>query len=386
MHAPKIFAGALAAIAFCTAPVRADEEAPGKAEDTEESPSEDSPDEATEAPENETLSPEELSNAETPDSITRDELNKLEPKRSRLPNHPYTHTDFTAYSLEFGEFRVGIGQIRAGILPRTQVGTVPLALAKGAFNGTAKVDFLRLGPFDLAATGSFYQFAHDGFKAHHTQLGGTSSLQVTPKWSVHLGSRWQSTRGEGIPDLNENTWIIDRFMPEANTRADRLDQAGVIDREETFDTINDQFAQDYIEARSVHLKLATDIRFNRRDSFILQASANVWSRFDTTLDIDQLAAKHRIAEMVLESLRAEGIANTYVTSAAWHYSWHRADLRLGVGLSSVPGAWLTQTADFAWRFGGETRMTERRMTRTWKHNRKDVRKAKSRDKPAPDAR
>ena len=100
MHAPKILAGALAALAFQTAPVRADEEAPSNAEESEESSSEDSSEDATEEsteePEKETLSPEELSNAETPDSITRSELNKLEPKRSRLPNHPYTHTDFTA--------------------------------------------------------------------------------------------------------------------------------------------------------------------------------------------------------------------------------------------------------------------------------------------------
>jgi hypothetical protein len=358
--------GALTALALGAAPVEAAEAAaqPAQAE---------------------SLSPEALAQAEKPSIITRRELNELEPKRSRLPNNPYTHTDFTAYSLEFGEVRLGLGQIKAGILPRTQVGTVPAALAMGALNGTAKVDFLRIGPVDIAATGAHYRFSHDGFTANHTQLGGTTSVQLAPKWSMHVSSRWQTTRGQGVPDLNKNPWIVDNFAPDFNSQASRLEEAGLVSREEAFTSVQSEFSDDYLEAQSVNLKVATDIRFNRRDSFILQASANMWSTFESTLDVDSLASQDRIASMVLESIEAEGIANTYVTSAAWHFSWHRADLRLGVGVSSVPGAWLTQTADFAWRFGGDTRRTERRMTRTWKHNRKDVRRANFRNMPAPDA-
>ena len=63
-----------------------------------------------EVPSSEALSPEAMAAAEDVGSISRRELNDLEPKRSRLPNHPYTHTDFTAYSLEWGETRLGLGQ------------------------------------------------------------------------------------------------------------------------------------------------------------------------------------------------------------------------------------------------------------------------------------
>jgi hypothetical protein len=363
-HMSALFStvGLLATLAFSTAPAHANE-----------------------GIQPEFLAPEALTGAEKPAVLTRREIHQLEPKRRRLPNNPYTHTDFTAYSLEFGEMRVGVGQIKAGIAPRTQIGTIPAALAVGALNGTAKIDFLRLGPVDVAATGAYYQYTRDQFTANHSQVGGTTSLRIRPVWSMHVSSRYQTTRAQGVPDLNQSPWLVDRFAADLEEQANTIEAAGGPTQEEALGRVQANYSDDYLEARSVNLKVATDIRMNRRDSFIIQASANLWSSFESTMDIESLAAEDRFASMALDSLQAEGVMNTYVTSAAWHFSWHRADLRLGVGLSSVPGAWLTQTADFAWRLGGTTRRSESRMTRTWKHNRRDLRRASYRNAPAPDA-
>lgn len=331
------------------------------------------------------LSPEAMGTAEDPGVLSRRELSDLEPKRSRLPNNPYTHTDFTAYTLEWGETRVGLASVRAGVLPRTQVGTIPAALSIGALNGNAKVDMLRVGPVDVAATGAHYRFSRDGFTAQNTQLGGVTSVQVKPMWSMHVGGRWQATRAEGVPSFENNPWILDLVDPSLNQQAQQAEQAGVATQEDVYARAQSEYSDSFLESRAFTLKVASDIRFNRRDSLIIQAQANLWSSFDSTMDLGDIPAEDQYAKMAIEGLQAEGIRDTYITSVAWHFSWHRADLRLGAGLSSVPGAWVTQTADFAWRFGGPTRRGETRMTRTWKSNKRDLRRASAQDAPAPDA-
>jgi len=330
------------------------------------------------------LSPEAMAKAQDAGAISRRELDQLEPKRSRLPNNPYQHTDFTAYTLEFGEVRLGLASVRAGVAPRTQVGTVPAALAIGALNGNAKVDLLRLGPVDLAATGALYSFNREGFTARNLQAGGVASVRVMPKWSMHFGTRYQSTRAEGIPDFQKNPWIIEMAAPDVAAQAEQVERAGGPSSDEVYAQASDRYSGS-LTAQALTLKLATDIRFNRRDSLILQAQANVRSSFESSLPLDEIPTDQPYAQQALTALQANGIAETYITSVAWHFSWHRADLRLGAGLSSTPGAWITQTADFAWRFGGPTRRTETRMTRGWKHNRKDLRRANRHDAPTPDA-
>ncbi|HCH66867.1 MAG: hypothetical protein CL927_07890 [Deltaproteobacteria bacterium] len=331
------------------------------------------------------LSPEAMAAAEDVGTINRRQLNALEPKRSRLPNHPYTHTDFTAYSLEWGETRLGLAQIRVGILPRVQVGTIPAGLAFGVLNGNAKVNFLRVGPFDMAATAAHFRYGRDQFDASSTQLGGTASLQVVPKWSLHVTGRWQSTGASGIPNLNDNPWLLETFAPDVQSQAEQAEATGLVSQEEVINRAQNEYGDRFLQAQAVTLKVATDLRLNRRDSIIIQAQANVHSALDTNMDLDAVAAEDRFAAMAIEGVEAEGIADTYITSVAWQFSWHRADLRLGVGMSSVPGAWVTQTADFAWRFGGKTRRTETRMTRTWKSNRRDLRRASHGRAPAPEA-
>ena len=120
------------------------------------------------------------------------------------------------------------------------------------------------------------------------------------------------------------------------------------------------------------MNVATDVRFNRRDSLLLQASATVWARvvergFEAPpiLGLDEA--------FNLNSGTTSPIAETYTASASWQFSWRRVDLRVGAGISNVPGAWLLQSTDLSYRFGGKTRTTERRMKRTWKRNKSDTR-------------
>ena len=117
--------------------------------------------------------------------------------------------------------------------------------------------------------------------------------------------------------------------------------------------------------------MATDYRFNRRDSLILQASAVFWSKVsEVGYDVPPILGLDEVFNKDIGV--SSPVAETYVASLAWQWSWRRTDLRVGVGASNVPGAWLLQTFDLSYRFGGKTRSTERRMNKTWRRNKSDT--------------
>jgi len=58
---------------------------------------------------------------------------------------------------------------------------------------------------------------------------------------------------------------------------------------------------------------------------------------------------------------------------AYQASYKNATLRVGFGLSAIPYAWLMQSTELAFHFGGKTRSGERRMRRGWRQNRRDMR-------------
>ena len=68
------------------------------------------------------------------------------------------------------------------------------------------------------------------------------------------------------------------------------------------------------------------------------------------------------------------LSEAYTASLSWQWSWKRAYLRVGGGVSSVQGAWLMQSTEFALRFGGQTKRTERHLRQSWRFNRRVLRK------------
>ena len=81
----------------------------------------------------------------------------LKPRHHLLGANPRNNTDFTAYTLEMGEVKVGVASVMMGVAPRTQLGTVPLLNALGVYNGSLKVNVVRTGPVDLALSGTYHR-------------------------------------------------------------------------------------------------------------------------------------------------------------------------------------------------------------------------------------
>ena len=116
------------------------------------------------------------------------------------------------------------------------------------------------------------------------------------------------------------------------------------------------------------VNFATDWRFNRRDSLIFQAGAWLNVNADAALYVPPIAG---LAEAFDETREYE-FGDAYMASLAYHIAGKRWEFRFGLGVSSADWAWLLQSTDLSYRFGGETRMGEGRARRTWRQNAGDV--------------
>ena len=291
-----------------------------------------------------------LGEAEAAPELSKKQLRLFKPSPGHLPANPRAQVDFTAYTLEFGEVKLGVANIIIGILPHVQVGTsVPLDVL-GIPNVHAKVHATEGGPFDIGAIANYHVLERSAFAASFFSAGGIVSVTPVTPWSIHVGGTW--TRGDVTGDINfENIYTLLWFLDDA-PQGDELANSSLL------------------QVETIDAKIATDIRFNRRDSIVFQAEAMLWSNVqrDEELWIPEF--------MGLENALAyDGfvpIDEAAVASVAWQFAWEHLEIRVGVGISSIPAAWLLQSTEVSYRFGGKSRTKEKRMREGWFRNRDDL--------------
>jgi hypothetical protein len=297
-----------------------------------------------------------IGSAEAMPSLSSKTYRWLKPKHHLLGARVRNNTDYTAYTLEMGELKVGIAAVSLGIAPRTQLGTVPLLNALGVYNGSIKVNPVRVGPWDLSLSGTHHRLPMGDFVGSYSSVGAQTSLAIHSKWSIHAGATYTHAKAAGIPDFSKLSPMLTSL-----TRGELSDL-----------TINDEWFDGEtpsIKGEVVSVRVATDFRFNRRDSIILQASAIVWARTEAELPFIPPVLN---LDKALQHDGKVPIKDTYVASLAYQASWKQVDFRVGVGLSAVPYAWLMQSMELSYRFGGKSRRTESRQRKAWRKNKGDV--------------
>jgi hypothetical protein len=279
--------------------------------------------------------------------ITPEQAEWLKPKLSLLPPNSRDQTDFTAYVLEWGELKLGLNTMQVGLLPGLQGGTSVPLLALQVPNANLKLDFVRAGPLDIAATGQWYSVPREGFEGRYLNAGGMLSLQILEAWSIHGGGGYAWIDTTGFPDVSQlSSWITGN--------------SEIID-------LQGELADASLAAELLTVRAATDIRFSRRDSIVLQFSSIPYAMVTTDPVPENLPPIFGL-DQLLALNGPVPISQSYTASVAWQIQWKHAQLRLGVGHSSTPGAWLTQCLDFSYRFLGATRIREYRQRRTWRQN------------------
>lgn len=279
--------------------------------------------------------------------LTPEQAEWLKPKLNLLPPNTKAQTDFTAYVLEWGEIKLGLNTIQIGVLPGLQAGSSVPLLALRVPNANLKLDFVRWGPLDLAATGQWYSMPREGFEGRFVSTGGMLSLQILEAWSLHGGSSYAWIDTAGFPDVSQlSSWITG--------------DSEVID-------VGGELADATLGARVLTVRAATDIRFNRRDSIVLQFSSIPWASVTTDPVPENIPPIFGL-DQLLALNGSIPVSQSYTASLAWQIQWKHAQLRVGIGHSSTSLAWLTQCVDFSYRFLGATRIREYRQRRTWRQN------------------
>jgi hypothetical protein len=205
-----------------------------------------------------------------------------------------------------------------------------------------------VGRWDLAISGNRYMFRQTDFSLNYTGAGLLNSVQLTKKWSVHVGASYWALRIQGLPDPEGIHPLLKVSDAEIGQILDPLDYTG----------------------ETLTARLATDIRLNRRDSFILQGSALVWN--DTDGDVTDVVLPLLGFEQILTTNGFRPPTDVYTVSLAYQADFKRLSMRFGVGYSTVPLAWTLQTFELSYRFGGKLKRDERVQRRTWRENQQDV--------------
>jgi hypothetical protein len=130
----------------------------------------------------------------------------------------------------------------------------------------------------------------------------------------------------------------------------------------------------------VSMRLATDYRFNRRDAIVLQGSAILWSSahsaingLDPTIEegLNELPPILGIDGILQDDANlSSSVLNSYVISLAYQLSRKHLDMRFGLGVSAIQYAWLLQTFELSYHFGGKTRREESQLKKDWRRNKR----------------
>lgn len=303
--------------------------------------------------------------AEELESISEEELDFFKPKRHLLDQAPYGQVDFTAYTVEWGELKVGLASWSFGVLPRLQLSTVPVLDLLGVPNGALKWGFLRAGPLDFAFNGSMYVMPLGGFVGSYTQPGGMISLRLLEAWSLHVGGSYLSIQGQGVPDLTQVSPVL---YSVTGVPLDEWEQVSQLLQEEG--------SLDF-RARGTTLRLNTDYRFNRRDSLVFQFSAIVGGEVLGNASVPLLGIDEAFDNDSVCQLQGAGdcdgrFLGSWTATLSYQITFKQLDIRLGGGASAYPFTWLFQANDVSYRMFGKTRRTESKMKSGWRENKREA--------------
>lgn len=311
--------------------------------------------------------------------LTKAQERKLRPKRWKFPQNPYGQTDFTAYTVEWGETKIGLANLTYGLFPRIQVGTVPSLDIVGVLNANVKANLVREGPFDAAFIGQLYvvpvnELIEEWDRGNDAGLFGTdasgnsvftttisvaalgaqTSMQLARPWSIHLGASYLRVEAAGAFDVQNVPEII---LP-------GLQPIG-----------GDFELVPRIIGEMVQARFATDFRFNRRDSLVFQAQAPVFARARAAVSasLADLPEQVENVDVIVAYGQSIPLQAAYRVSLSYQFSWKHVDLRFGVGLSPIPFTWGLNAFDLSYRFGGRTRSNERQIRKGYRQNRRSLR-------------
>lgn len=295
--------------------------------------------------------------------VTISQYRWLKPRRHLMEANPYQDVDFTSYALEWGEFKLGLTHLHFGVAPRVQIGTMPLLDLIGVYNGSIKANFLRAGPFDMAANANVHYLPLGEFQGTLWGAGLQTSVRIAKPLSIHAGANYNQLAFSGLPTA---------LPPLISAISGNPDMSGWVEQAEASAGLS--IPRPTFRGDLVTVRIAADLRLNRRDAFILQASSVAWARARGDLDLPEGNGTGPVpvfhVDDVFDVQKAFSPAESYSVTLSYQFSWKQLQLRAGGGVSAIPLQWALQANDVSWRFGGRTRLEETRARKGWREDKK----------------
>lgn len=297
------------------------------------------------------------------EAASRAQIEALRPSQRLLPQNPRGNTAYTAYTLEWGETRVGLESVSVGVLPRVQVGTGPALDAVGLYNGQVKINALREGPAELALVADAGWVPLGEVLARfdlaeadvvdtllYTKLGARLSYRLLEPWSAHLSLNYRRMDVQGLLDLGQ---LPEFLLSETEIEVGESDWVP------------------RVQGDLVSVRLVTDLRLNRRDAILLIGEAQVHAAVRAAVEIETDAIP---GSLDLMAVYGGWVSPLDAASAAiaWQSTWRHVEARAGVGVSALPWMWATGAFDLSYRFGGSSRETARKMRQGWREDRRQA--------------
>ena len=122
---------------------------------------------------------------------------------------------------------------------------------------------------------------------------------------------------------------------------------------------------------TVYFSAAIDQRFNRRDSLFLRFRGPLFASARGILQ-DTPVGNSASYDIIAAYRQFVSPLDYYSATLGWQFQWKHLEARVGFGTSFPQGVWLFQTFDLGYRFGGKTRIQEKRMRKGYRNNLKDL--------------
>lgn len=259
--------------------------------------------------------------------------------------------DYTAWSMAQGEVRVGLTRVDVGVLPRVMAGTQTGLDLLGIYNVGAQWSVIDREGVGLALGGAFHDMPVGDFHARHSRVDLTASRQLD-RMGLHGSLGWTRLSMGGNPDPGKLSPVLlgllglSREEVEADTGEDAA-QEEPTDLDARLDTIR--------------ARAAVDLRLSEHHALVGQlgmALAQSKRLGEEIVGAGQGLPDDLGLARTLDPQATAGPGESYVASLAWQGSWAHWQVRAGLGLSADPYAWLLQSTELSWRFGGRARQVE----------------------------
>ncbi|MCK6504824.1 hypothetical protein L6R53_15710 [Myxococcota bacterium] len=245
--------------------------------------------------------------------------------------------DFSAWTLEPGELNLGPGEADAGLMRGLTLGTDPALDALGVVNGRVRVALREREGGAVTLIGGLHSLQLGGMQARQARVGLRGSVVAGPL-TLHAGAQAAWLSAQGSPDLAYASPLVEAlFGAEALVRAQ--------------EEIDDLALELEGEVRSLALRGAAQLHLSGAHSLVLQAGDTVARSARLNDDLSALSAVAPASLGLAELLSDQHGQGTW-GALGWQASWQHIQLRLGLGISDVPFAWLAPTTELAVRLGG----------------------------------